>query len=294
LTGRNIYHILMIMIAPPRVPHIVTRLLFTVLLIAGITVADSQIAAAAPAAQRQVGKGLDSCTAPSLKQMSAFWKNTPYTYWGIYIGGSTRGCNQPNLTANWVRQVTKQGWALLPIWVGPQNPCQPYQAGHFSKNAKTAYVQGKNQAKLAYNALHALGLPDNSPIDYDLEASGGRNSAACVTATKYFIQGWVNQLHSPPAQRAGLYTSTCNGFLDQFATLNPDLDFIDGASWDRKPSTMVMPCVSTSHWNSHGRHKQYLGGHNESWNKVRLNVDSRCGNSFVAGNTNFTYGRVCA
>ena len=283
----------MIMIVRARVRRIVNVLLCAVLF-AAAGVADSSFAKAAPAAEAQLGKGLDSCTAPSRAQMSAFWKNTPYTYWGIYIGGSTRGCNQPNLTADWVRRVTDQGWALLPIWVGPQNPCQKYQARYFSKNATTAYAQGKQQAKAAYNALHALGLPDKSPLDYDLEASGGKNTATCQRATKSFIQGWVNQLHVAPAQRAGLYTSSCSGFLDQFATLKPDLDFIDGASWDRKPSTAVMPCVSAGHWSGHARHKQYRGGHNEAWNKVRLNVDSRCGNSFVAGNTSLTYGRVCS
>jgi hypothetical protein len=282
------------MIVRARVRRTVNVLLCAASMFAAGAVADSSFATAAPAAQAQLGKGLDSCTAPSLAQMSAFWKNTPYTYWGIYIGGSTRGCNQPNLTADWVRRVTDQGWALLPIWVGPQNPCQKYQARYFSKDATTAYAQGKAQAKAAYNALHALGLPDNSPIDYDLEASGGKNSQSCRIATRAFIQGWVNQLHVAPAQRAGLYTSTCSGFLDEFASLKPDLDFIDGASWDHKPSTSAMPCVSAAHWSGHARHKQYRGGHNEAWNKVRLNVDSRCGNSYVAGNTGLTYGRVCS
>lgn len=263
-------------------------------LVASGGVAESSFAGATPATELQLGKGLDSCTAPSLAQMNAFWHNTPYTYWGIYIGGSTRGCRQPNLTANWVHQVTAQGWTLLPIWVGPQNPCARYQAKYFSKSPTKAYAQGRQEAKAAYKALHALGLPDSSPIDYDLEASGGKNTAACEAATKAFIQGWINQLRVPPAQRAGLYTSSCSGFLDKFATLNPGLDFIDGASWDRKPSTMTMPCVSSQHWTGHSRHKQYRGSHAESWNKVRLNVDSRCGNSYVAGNRNVTYGHVCS
>ena len=284
----------MIMKVRAHVRRIVNVLLCSVVLLAAGSVADSSFAKAVPAAEAQLGKGLDSCTAPSLAQMNAFWKNTPYTYWGIYIGGSTRGCNQPNLTADWVHRVTAQGWALLPIWVGPQNPCMRYQARYFSKTASKAYAQGKHEAVLAYKAMHALGLPDNSPIDYDLEASGGKNTAACQSATKSFLQGWVNQLHVAPAQRAGLYTSSCSGLLDNFASLKPGLDFIDGASWDRKPSTMTMPCVSSNHWAKHGRHKQYRGGHAESWNKVRLNVDSRCGNSYVAGNSGITYGRVCS
>lgn len=244
-------------------------------------------ARATPSAHRLIGKGLDSCTAPSRSQMTAFWRNTPYTYWGIYIGGSTRGCAQPNLTAIWVRDVTNQGWKLLPIWVGPQNPCQPGQAAYFSRNAGTAYQQGKHEAYLAYKALVALGMAANSPIDYDLESSGGTNTTTCVSATKSFIHGWVNQLHVAPAQIAGVYGSTCASFLDQFATLNPPPDFIDGADWDGKTSTSVMACVSSRHWTNHQRHKQYRGGHYESWNGVRLDVDSRCANSVAVGNAPF-------
>lgn len=277
-----------------RVVGIARRAVATLILAVGLTVPSSPAINAASVSAGQLGKGLDSCTAPTLAQMSAFWKNSPYTYWGIYIGGSTRGCSQPNLTAAWVRQVTRQGWLLLPIWVGPQNPCQPRQAAYFSRHVRKAYRQGKHEAHLAYRALKKLGLPGGSPVDYDLEASGGKNSNACIAATRAFVSGWVNQLHVPPAQRAGVYTSSCNGFLDRFATLKHPPDFIDGASWDRVPSTAQMPCVSAEHWSNHQRHKQYVGAHYETWAGTRLGVDSRCGNSYVASNRSLTYGHVCA
>jgi Domain of unknown function (DUF1906) len=251
------------------------------------SVAIAAPAQAAPSTHYLLGKGLDSCTAPSLAQMSAFWNNTPYLYWGIYIGGSTRGCSQPNLTASWVRSVTTQGWKLLPIWVGPQNPCQPGQAAYFSRTTTTAYAQGKTEARRAYNALIALGLSANSPVDYDLESSGGTNTAACIAATRAFIDGWVDQLHVPPAQRAGVYGSTCASFLDKFATLSPPPDFIDGAAWDGNPSTSVLPCIPANHWVNRQRHKQYRGAHDETWHGVRLNVDSRCANSYVVANADF-------
>ncbi|MEO6701989.1 MAG: glycoside hydrolase domain-containing protein, partial [Jatrophihabitantaceae bacterium] len=187
-------------------------------------------AAAAPQGFTTIGKGGDSCTAPSVSQMSAFFRNTPYLAWGIYIGGKDRACSQPNLTASWVSQVTGQGWALLPLWVGPQNPCL---AGfdHFSTNTSTAYAQGQNEAKAAYNALVGLGMSSNSPIIYDMEA-GGSNTSTCINATKSFVQGWVNQLAVPPAQPSGIYTSTCAGFLDNFASLSPPPKFVDGADYD--------------------------------------------------------------
>src|ERR1700728_381195 len=75
-----------------------------------------QAVAAGPATTPQneqlVGEGADSCTAPSESQMTAFWTNTPYSAWGIYIGGEDRACSQPSLTSSWVSEVTAQGWHL--------------------------------------------------------------------------------------------------------------------------------------------------------------------------------------
>jgi hypothetical protein len=252
----------------------------------GIAVATATPANAQPSLHISIAKGLDSCTAPSLSQMSAFWSNTPYAVWGVYIGGADRACGQPNLTSSWVASVTNQGWGLLPIWVGPQNPCL---AGfsHFSTNTSTAYSQGQNEAISAYNTLISLGISSNAPIIYDMEGAGG-SSQTCINATKSFIQGWTNQLHVAPAQSAGIYTSTCGGFLDQFAFNSPPPDFIDGADWDGNPSTSVLACVSGGHWTNHQRHKQYQGGHNETWNGVTLNVDSTCSNGPVVSNTGYS------
>lgn len=50
-------------------------------------------------------KGFDTCAAPTKTTMSNWWTNSPYYNIGIYIGGSSRGCAQPNLTASWVTAV---------------------------------------------------------------------------------------------------------------------------------------------------------------------------------------------
>lgn len=251
----------------------------------------SPASATTPQNELLVGEGLDSCTAPSVSQMSAFWDNTPYSAWGIYIGGEDRACSQPDLTASWVSSVTAQGWHLLPLWVGPQNPCVPGY-DHFSTDTSTAYSQGVQQALDSYNALTALGIGSNSPVIYDLE-TGGSSTTTCINATKSFIQGWVNQLHVAPAQSAGVYTSTCAGFMDDFASLSPPPDFIDGADWDGNPSTGTLSCVSSDHWTEHQRHKQYEGGHNETWNGVTLNVDSTCSNAPTVALAPFDGNSAC-
>ena len=232
--------------------------------------------ATAPGDEQLVGEGADSCTAPSESQMTAFWTNTPYSAWGIYIGGEDRACSQPNLTASWVSEVTAQGWHLLPLWVGPQNPCVPGY-DHFSTDTATAYSQGKAQALDAYSAVTGLGMSGNSPVIYDME-TGGSSTTACIDATKSFIQGWDAQMHVAPAQPAGVYTSTCGGFMDDFASVSPPPDFIDGADWDGNPSTSDLSCVASNHWTEHQRIKQYEGGHNVTENGVTLNVDSDCSN----------------
>src|ERR1700735_1392655 len=156
-------------------PRSVTRR--AVGLAAAVLLGVSALSGAAPSAPAQagtpqshllVGEGLDSCTAPSLSQMTAFWTNTPYSAWGVYIGGEDRACSQPNLTASWVSSVTAQGWHLLPIWVGPQNP-RVSGFDHFSTDTSTAYSQGESEAEKVYNAMTALGMASNSPVIYDLE-----------------------------------------------------------------------------------------------------------------------------
>jgi hypothetical protein len=256
-----------------------------------VATANTSPATATPQSYQTIGKGGDSCTAPSVSQMSAFFRNTPYLVWGIYIGGEDRACGQPNLTASWVSQVAAQGWALLPLWVGPQNPCLN-GFDHFSTNTSTAYTQGQNEAKAAYQALVNLGMSGNSPIIYDMEA-GGSNTSACIAATKSFVQGWVNQLAVAPAQPSGVYTSTCAGFLDDFASLSPPPTFIDGADYDGVISTSSLPCVSSSHWRNHQRHKQYAGGHNETWNGVTLNIDNTCSNALAVANASYNGNNGC-
>src|SRR4051812_32202280 len=139
------------------------------------------------------GQGFDACTAPSTSTMQKWWTNTPWSWVGIYIGGSVRACSQPNLTAAWMNTTYAQGWRYELLWVGPQAPCSAFSR-RFSYDTGTAYDQGKAEAISAYNALVALGFGNalNTPVTYDLEAYP--NSSSCRAAAKSFMQGWVDQL----------------------------------------------------------------------------------------------------
>ena len=49
--------------------------------------------------------GFDKCVAPSTATMSNWWANSPYFYYGVYIGGINRACSNGNLSASWVTTV---------------------------------------------------------------------------------------------------------------------------------------------------------------------------------------------
>jgi Domain of unknown function (DUF1906) len=239
------------------------------------------------------GKGFDTCAAPSTSQMQAWWPSTPWSWIGVYIGGSVRGCSQPNLTASWMNTTYNQGWRHTLIWVGPQAPCTTY-ASRISNDTATAYTEGKSEALKAYNALMSLGVTNNAagtPVVYDME--GYTNNSSCRAAVKSFMQGWVDQLAVAPAQVSAVYGSSCNSYLNDFATMARPPQFIWAANWDNNPSTSVLSCVSGSYFANHQRLKQYIGDHNETWGGVTLNIDSNCANGPVAPTGGLNSGSVC-
>lgn len=249
-----------------------------------------QSSGAMPSAQaigtyQLLGQGLDSCQAPSITTMTNMWSNSPYYYWGIYIGGDDRGCLQPNLTSSWVATVTNSSsmsWRLLPIWVGPQDPCEPGFSTYISLTSSTAETQGKNEAIRAYSALTNLGLPTSSPVDYDLEAGSTTISSSCLNAIRWFLEGWDNQLQTAPAQKSGVYTSACAGKIDTFSSIGNPPDFIDAADYSGK-STASIPCIPDNHWYQQQRHRQWVGDHLYTHNGSSVHVDTRCANAWVVG-----------
>jgi hypothetical protein len=225
-------------------------------------------------------KGFDTCAAPSASTMQQWWSYSPYWNIGIYIGGSNRGCSQPNLTSSWITTVQNQGWGLLPIWVGPQMPygtCQTIRTynTYISLNTSTAYNQGYNSASAAYSAAFNLGFDTpNMPIVYDLEGYNG--GSACRAAAKSFLNGWDYFLSLAPAQKSGVYGSACSSYIDDFAGIGHVPNFIWFAWYNGNPSTKNITCINTGHWIYHQRHKQYRGGHNETYGGRTINMDNDC------------------
>jgi hypothetical protein len=223
-------------------------------------------------------KGFDACAAPSTTTMTA-WLSSPYRTVGVYIGGANKGCAQPNLNASWVNTVTAQGWKLLPIWVGPQAPCTTLgSTTKLSSDVNQAYWDGADQATAAADAADALGFKWLTAIYYDMEAypRGG----TCSAATQNFVNGWTSLLNGRGYQ-SGLYSSLCSGILDVAAVRGnpgvPNLNAIWIAAWNNTPNIYGFgsPCaLSDSLWNNHQRVHQYVGGHNEAFGGITINIDT--------------------
>ncbi len=224
-------------------------------------------------------QGFDACAAPKVSTMDTWWRSSPYTSAGIYIGGANRACAQPNLTRSWVSTMRTQGWGLLPIWVGPQAPCTPLgNATKVPASPTTAENAGLTEGTAAANAADALGFQWLDPVYYDMEAypRGG----TCTAAVQRFASGWVAALNSR-GYLAGFYSSLCSGILDLAAVYdNPNIrrqNAVWIAAWNNTPNIFGFgaPCfLSDAQWSNHQRVHQFTGGHDETWGGVTINIDA--------------------
>ncbi len=234
------------------------------------------------------GYGFDQCLAPTQQSMNAWLRQSPYLAIGIYISGASRACKvQPNLTPTWVTKQLHNGWKLIPISLGPQASCNPrfprYGAdaringdpGTDGSYAK-ARQQGLVEADKTVVAAQALGLSPGSTMYYDLEGFDAKQKR-CRESALAFLSAWTTELHAQHYV-SGVYSSAGSGMmvLDQARVTMPTTyvmpDQIWIARWDGLANTSTT-YIRSDGWQPGGRLKQYLGGHNETWGHVTINID---------------------
>ncbi len=218
------------------------------------------------------GYGFDACTAPSTAALDA-WAASPYRSVGIYIGGVNRACADGNLSASWVSTTLSMGWSLLPLYVGLQAPCVGQgKLSLISSNATTAGTQGAAAADDAIAKARGFGLPEGSPLYFDMEGYNASNSA-CTKTVQAFVSGWVDELHANGFV-AGVYGSAASTIRD-IGALGPSLpDDAWIAEWNGVQDVFGSKYVSDSLWADHQRIHQYKGGHKETYGGVTINIDS--------------------
>ncbi|TCC31147.1 glycoside hydrolase domain-containing protein [Kribbella sindirgiensis] len=225
-------------------------------------------------ATRFTGLAFDTCTAPSVAQMSA-WLASPYRAVGIYIGGVNRSCAQPQLTPSWVSSVTRMGFRLIPIYMGYQAPCTT-RTNAVKMTVPSATFQGGLLARDAVQQARALNLLGGSAIYADMEHYNIADSTCRATVLRY-LSAWTKQLHAL-GFLSGVYAHQNSGAVDLAAAYNsssyarPDALWI--ARWDGNSSLTGWPTVPNTFWAVGQRGKQYQGDHNETYGGVTLNIDS--------------------
>jgi hypothetical protein len=221
------------------------------------------------------GKGFDACTAPSGTVMAAWKDTTSYRSIGIYIGGVSRACAQPNLTADWVDHRVRGGWHLLPIQVGLQAPCTGF-SHRMSSDPATARDQGRGAAGAAVDNARGLGIGAGSVLYYDIEGYDSSN-ATCRRAVLNFLSGWTNRLRELNF-RSGVYSSVSSGISDLSDTYDSTSyarpNHIWAAWWNGEANLDFRPYVPAAQWSNAQRVHQYRGGHNETHGGHTLNIDN--------------------
>jgi hypothetical protein len=208
------------------------------------------------------GLGFDSCTAPSSQYMSAWLHHSPYRAVGIYIGGADRACDQPNLTAAWVRHEASAGWRFLPLYVGPQAEFDQLSAPK---------QQGRNAASDAVAQAQRLGFGPATPIYYDMEAYSPHHRKSVLR----FLSAWTTRLHQL-GYLSGVYSSADSGIANlaqeygNHSYVMPDV--IDDARWNgaRDTSDRVL---SRHEWAGHRRIHQFSGNVVQRYGGKRIDID---------------------
>ncbi|MFC0115943.1 DUF1906 domain-containing protein [Kibdelosporangium aridum] len=236
--------------------------------------------AAEPAKVRTVqpgvytGLGFDACAAPSQGAMDAWHGGSQFRAIGVYIGGIHRACAQPNLTPGWVGTQVKKGWHLIPTYVGLQAPCTSFRH-RIDLNADAARRQGREAASDGIAQASRLGMNPGTVIYNDMEAYN-IGDGPCSAAVMSFLSGWTDQLRER-GYRSGVYSSAGSGITDLVrnhdnrAYSRPDHVWF--AWWNGQANVDGGKFLPADRWLG-GRIHQYLGGHDESYNGVTINIDS--------------------
>ncbi|HZC64337.1 MAG TPA: glycoside hydrolase domain-containing protein, partial [Streptosporangiaceae bacterium] len=216
--------------------------------------------------------GFDSCMTPSVAAMRA-WRRA-FSAMGVYIGGVEAGCASPNLTAGWVRAVTRLGWALMPTYVGRQASCSSYSV---RIRPARAVAQGRAAALDAIHQAAVLGMGRGAPVYYDMEAYHGRRR--CKDATLAFLDAWTRTLHAH-GYSSGVYSSASSGAenlgwahrVHGHKIAKPDSMWF--GLWDNERNVRGLPYLLKSWWRGPRRIKQYEGPHRRRMGGYTLDIDS--------------------
>jgi hypothetical protein len=253
-----------------------SRVLVLATAAAALLASGSGAVSASPADNNLTGYGFDACSAPSQSAMDAWWEASPYSAVGVYLGGSNRLCDQPELTRAWVTKQRRTGWLVLPLHVGPQASCSGYADTMSPKRGK-ALKQGKAEAGKAVATARSLGIGRGSTLYYDLEDFDTLDTA-CRQAALSFLSGWTRGVRGK-GYRSGVYSNidAVIKSLDYAHQLSPGSYAMPDVIWfaweNGRADTDDGGDVDTDVWDGHRRVHQYDLDTEQTHGGVTLDID---------------------
>ncbi len=233
------------------------------------------------------GLGFDTCTAPPQSTMDELRTTSPYWGVGVYIGGESRGCSQPELTRDWVYTQHRKGWRIFPIWNGLQAPtldrgtsrqvaCSSRPDHAMSGRPANARRQGVAAANRAIDRARGIGLKRGSTLFLDMEAYN-YTVGRCNRAVLNFQSGWNHRLRAR-GWKAGFYSSGASGIatLDASRANEPGRYTMPDVLWlawgNGKPDLEGEPYVRDSFWPRQRLH-QYDLDRTKRFGRVTVHID---------------------
>jgi len=174
---------------------------------------------------------------------------------------STKSDPNTHLNSGWVSHVSGEGWGIMPLWVGPQSPCNTdYPKASYPDKynwlpdviptGKTAADLGASEADLAADRATSLGM-GSSIIYYDIENYS--ESGSCGSDVGKFLSGWVSELHLKGFQ-AGVYISPGN-----YADMTTPPDAIWVSYRDGNSSASDLGIATSTNWSGKRIHQYCFG-----------------------------------
>ncbi len=255
-------------------------------------------------------------------EMQQWWNFSPYHDVGVYLAGAVNHgpsnefgkIEDRNLySSTWLDFVMGLGWGVMPIWVGPQDPCVHMPKGvtlvTFRDDPNSFLSsEGSEEAHKALNYAFLAGIPAQSIIYYDMETYDAschpvthgkkRNPKVTVNgslAAIDFLQGWTSTLHSN-GFAAGVYVSGSNA--GDLQAINPDAVWVAVPGPPSKASIWQLnkpigspylgsPYLPESQFVNHQRIHQYndgpqaVGIANVAWGGVMMNAAYNGGSQLI-------------
>ncbi|MGW7263151.1 glycoside hydrolase domain-containing protein [Streptomyces sp. NPDC054842] len=212
------------------------------------------------AAPRFKGWGFDTCHTQSTDTMRR-WRASRYRAVGVYFGGRGRACpHQPLLTHKWMKTVKKQGWKVLPLYVGSQSNCVSSGSKRHVTVGRHPWKRGKTEAADAVRRAKAIGIQQGSPLYLDVEAYNHRDKK-CAASTLTFVRGWNREVRAR-GYLPGFYSSAATGVKHMETARRAGVKDLPSvlwfARWRVKPQLAKEPVLARGAWPK-GRIHQYAG-----------------------------------